>query len=635
MKSLEELLALLDNVVTEKNGTAKARCPGHNDGTHKGEQSLSITLEGDKILLHCFAGCDNAKIMQGLGLKISDLFINKPEKPGRRPERGEKGVVEKIYPYQDLSGHVIFEVVRYKPKSFRQRRPDGHGNYIWDLKGIEPVLYRLPMVTAAIADGRTILHVEGEKDADNLVQLGFDATTSPKGAKSWKKSYAIFYTGAARVILFPDKDEPGRAYSHGVAADLFHIVGEVKVIELPGEHVKDASDWIAAGGTKEQLEKLISEAPAWRPPEIEESMNYDSINQTLKSLSDDQYCVLNGAFHRIVHTREGDIYEQPICNFVAKIKEDILKDNGADSNRFLKIQGRINGSLLPTVMVPEADFDAMKWVRKEWGVKTRIIAGRSANDHMINAISYSSDKVKERRVYTHTGWREINGKMVFLTSGGAIGDPEAEVELPSRLSRYNLPKPEGDPKIAIQKSLELLDIADLNVTIPTLILPYLSVLNVFEEISFTPWYLGRSGALKSVVTALAVSHFGNFTHKTLPVNWFGTRTELEKLSFLAKDVLFPIDDYAPPSDANSARDINRTVEYMIRDVGNRQGRVRSNSDMTSQTTYFPRCLSVTSGEQLPPPGVSRSARILPIPVKIEDFYTDGELNYHLLTRSCQ
>src|SRR3546814_8038338 len=48
-------------------------CPAHADRT----PSLSITLGKRAILVHCFAGCTNEAVMQGmakLGVRISDLF---------------------------------------------------------------------------------------------------------------------------------------------------------------------------------------------------------------------------------------------------------------------------------------------------------------------------------------------------------------------------------------------------------------------------------------------------------------------------------------------------------------------------------------------------------------------------------
>jgi hypothetical protein len=51
-------------------------CPAHADRT----PSLSITLGKRAILVHCFAGCTNEAVMQGLakvGVRISDLFDGK------------------------------------------------------------------------------------------------------------------------------------------------------------------------------------------------------------------------------------------------------------------------------------------------------------------------------------------------------------------------------------------------------------------------------------------------------------------------------------------------------------------------------------------------------------------------------
>ena len=463
---IEEILPLLKNVKKQSNGGYMACCSGHNDGQGPNQQSLSIIQKDGRILLHCFAGCSTAAILQPLGLTVSDLFVEKKERKTRRPASGPKfgEQIEKIYSYYDLTGKtLLYEVVRYKPKAFKQRRPDGKGGYIWNLNEVERVPYRLPQILKAIARGETIYHVEGEKDADNLVKLNLEATTSPMGAKSWKSSLAKHYSGAKEVVIFPDKDAPGRSYAKQVALDLIQVVGCVKVIELPGESVKDVSDWLESGGTLPQSLEIVKQAPVFKPPKPDEAtIDYDSTNALLKKTSDDQYCILNGAFHRVTHTREGTTMEVPICNFTARIAEDILKDNGADAVRYLKLQGRLNGTMFPPVIIPESSFDAMKWVRKEWGFKARIIAGRGNLDHMVNAISCSSEKVPERTLFTHTGWREVDHKMVYLTSGGAIGAANIEVELPDRLSRYQLPQPTGDPKEAIEKSLNLLYIGELH-----------------------------------------------------------------------------------------------------------------------------------------------------------------------------
>ncbi len=66
--------------------------------------------------------------------------------------------------------------MRYEPRDFRVKRPDGRGGWVWKIAGARRVLYRLPEVIAATRDRKTVFLVEGEKDADRLASLGHVAT---------------------------------------------------------------------------------------------------------------------------------------------------------------------------------------------------------------------------------------------------------------------------------------------------------------------------------------------------------------------------------------------------------------------------------------------------------------------------
>ncbi|MEO6553981.1 MAG: hypothetical protein ABIO96_05480 [Nitrospiraceae bacterium] len=59
-----------------------AHCGAHGSKRHR---DLSIRAMGDRILLHCFAGCETAQIVAALGLEMSDLFTDKPT-PRQRQE---------------------------------------------------------------------------------------------------------------------------------------------------------------------------------------------------------------------------------------------------------------------------------------------------------------------------------------------------------------------------------------------------------------------------------------------------------------------------------------------------------------------------------------------------------------------
>jgi len=232
-----------------------ALCPGHNDT----KPSLSIKEADGKILLHCHAGCANPDILASMGLTMADMNHN-----GRKPVLELREVA--TYDYTDETGKLLYQVVRYDPKDFRQRQPDGNGGWLWNLKGISPVLYRLPEVSKAITEGRTVYICEGEKDCDNLVKIGLTATTNSGGAEKWRPEYAEALKGAS-VIILSDKDAPGKRHASKVATSLHGNTKSIKVVELPdrnGCQFNDVSDWLAVGGTTAEMDRLASETPEYK-----------------------------------------------------------------------------------------------------------------------------------------------------------------------------------------------------------------------------------------------------------------------------------------------------------------------------------------------------------------------------------
>lgn len=259
MSDLATILTKFRNVHPSGSGYM-ACCPAHEDGN----ASLSIGTTADgKILLNCMAGCAFDAVIVAAGISARDLFpkVAAPSKPASRE-------IVTTYPYCDKDGTLLYEVVRFKPKDFRQRRPDGQGGYIWDMKGIDRVLYRLPELLAAKSAETRIYVSEGEKDVDNLRALGQAATCNVGGAGKWKASYTAELAGA-HVVIIADKDDPGRAHAVKVAGELYRKAASVRVIELPDRgvaKVKDASDWLTASGTAAELDQIVGAAPEWEPP---------------------------------------------------------------------------------------------------------------------------------------------------------------------------------------------------------------------------------------------------------------------------------------------------------------------------------------------------------------------------------
>ena len=189
----------------------------------------------------------------------------KPNGKANGKAHGGLGEIVETYDYLDADGVFQFQVCRYDPKDFRQRRPDGRGGWIWKLDGVCLVPYRLPRLIEGIANGQTVLVVEGERDVHCAEALGLVATCNPMGAGKWKPKHGFneFFRGAD-VIIVPDNDEAGWKHAHSVGAQLHGIAARVRVLVLPA---KDLSAWVENGGAREELDELIASAPEWTSPE--------------------------------------------------------------------------------------------------------------------------------------------------------------------------------------------------------------------------------------------------------------------------------------------------------------------------------------------------------------------------------
>ena len=164
------------------------------------------------------------------------------------------------YDYTDECSELLFQVARlHDPKDFRQRRPDGRGRWEWKTKGVRQVPYRLPELIAGQTGGPVFI-VEGEKDADALAGLGLVASCNPGGAGKWRPEFSRYFEGAD-VVVIPDNDEAGRDHARAIVQNLTPVAARVRKVDLPGLPEKgDVSDWLAAGGTREQLEAIVAEA---------------------------------------------------------------------------------------------------------------------------------------------------------------------------------------------------------------------------------------------------------------------------------------------------------------------------------------------------------------------------------------
>ena len=249
-KYVEQFLEKLNGVRETGDGWA-ARCPCRNDDDNP---SLSVT-EGDdgRVLAICHRGspCNFPTICESMGVKIQDTMPHKEEFLSK--QKPKLTLVQKLR-YVDENNK----------KTFRQRKPDGKGGWEYSLGSTPKVLYNLPQVLAAKSRGVRIFVVEGEKDADALIDKGAVATTMPGGAGKWLPIHTEALAGA-EVDVIADNDEVGLEHARTVVAELRKAGCTVR--GWRSSIGKDVYDLLAGGGTFKDLLELAAQ-PAAKTAEV-------------------------------------------------------------------------------------------------------------------------------------------------------------------------------------------------------------------------------------------------------------------------------------------------------------------------------------------------------------------------------
>jgi hypothetical protein len=255
---LRELILPRLDAVKKSGAGFSARCPAHDDST----ASLSLAPgRNQPVVLHCHAGCHPDDILGAVGLTWVEL--SEPDQRRDDAEWTPAGPAVATYDYRDEQGTPLFQVVRAANKAFLQRRPDpaAKNGWQWKLGDTRRVLYRLPELIEAINQGKPVYICEGEKDVHTLADHGLVATCNPGGAGKWREEYTEFFRDAVSVLVFADKDEPGRAHARQVRDALAGVAQEVEIAEAI-EGCKDVTDHIMAGHGLDQIEITWTSRPA-------------------------------------------------------------------------------------------------------------------------------------------------------------------------------------------------------------------------------------------------------------------------------------------------------------------------------------------------------------------------------------
>lgn len=249
-----------------------------------------------------------------------------------------RGRLVASYDYVDATGELLFQVCRYVPKTFKQRRPDGRGGWTWSVESVRQVPYRLPQLLGE--PDALVFVVEGEKDADALAAIGLVATCNAGGANKWRDDLTRHFAGR-HVVILPDNDDAGREHARLVTGKLRGVAADVRVLELPGLPVKgDVSDWLAAGGTADKMRELVDAAPSRTVPAVAapaadiQDLNEDALAMVFerRHADDLRYCHTAGAWYVWTGVR----WKKEATNLAFNWAREICRHFGKGEAKFAK-----------------------------------------------------------------------------------------------------------------------------------------------------------------------------------------------------------------------------------------------------------------------------------------------------------
>ena len=307
--------------------------------------------------------------------------------------------------------------------------------------------------------------------------------------------------------------------------------------------------------------------------------------------------------------KQDEHQEVQISNFAATIIAVTTYDDGLNEKQLVYDLKVTKGEQTRILSVSAQDFDSHNWIHR-LGPDHIVFPVAGAATHLRTAIQLNSTQFERKTIYSHTGWTQHEGRWVFLSASGAIGSegrvPDVRVELPNGLNVYDLPEPSTGDSLRrdTRASLDILKVAPDQVIFPLFLATWSAPIGPAE---FLLHLLGPSGSFKSELVSIVTQHFGpGFGSRALPASWNSTSNAIESQSFVLKDVLMPLDDYAPGYGRST--ELQKTADRFVRAVGNQASRQRVRADGSLVKDQPPRCSPVSTGEDMPQ-GISLRARM--------------------------
>lgn len=377
MVEIKDFVAKLKGVEPTEDGY-RATCP-----VCGGIDALRVWWRaGGGIGVKCMEDCRPGLITNALGYTYADVTGDTGKVSSRTTKSGavikSRAADPILYTYDYVlpSGELYYQVCVKESgaKTIRVPETGKPGKYKFGLTrwGMRPIPYNLKRVAENIGDARRAIFIcPSEQDADALNGLGCIATASLGDADSkcgrWTAEMLAHLKKdfGCKVIIIPKRDAgPSDALDVDAAlkayrgqAEAKHILNlcedcgiKARVIELPdraGKSCQRPAEWVAAGGTFEELRELIRTAAEWQCPDALAKIDPKALELHISAMEQRQR---------------------------AQRAKAALKDAASDSNT-----GAAGGIATGVPRTPQKEKDVLsvEWRGREFNIRMDMVDNRS------------------------------------------------------------------------------------------------------------------------------------------------------------------------------------------------------------------------------------------------------------------
>lgn len=290
-----------------------------------------------------------------------------------------------------------------------------------------------------------------------------------------------------------------------------------------------------------------------------------------------------------------------IANFQSILSEQLEIDDGAEGPKDMRYKiSLLHPNLLqrPIVVTPD-ELEDGSWVAKT-DASLIVFGPRTYSQHLRIQLRVLGNVDNRKKIFINLGWNKLDGKTIYLANNGAITKEGFTTNY------YTSPEfggPSGYEVATTENEVErrsifckiqrLLAVSKRKFTTALLAAAFRAPLIKYLPTDFCLGVFGVTGSQKSTLVALFTNFFGReFNYNNLPESFGSTQNAIERKAFLTFACIIVVDDWVPGEHSKYKAD------YILRSVGNRQGRGRLNADTSLKKSYFPRSLVILTGEDI-------------------------------------